>query len=90
MRIREYFDLELRTTLASTLAGAVAGYASFLINQPKLNVALAIAVLAATALALKKTWAIKKERKWWISNAVFAFLLSWLIVWTIFYNTKII
>jgi uncharacterized membrane protein YcaP (DUF421 family) len=90
MNIKNYFDLELRSTIINAVIGGVIGYASFLINQPILNLVLAIVVLAITSLILKKIWKISKEGKWWISNAVIIFLFVWLIVWTIFYNTKIV
>ena len=90
MDIKNYFDLELRSALINAVIGGIVGYVSFLINQPIMNLALAIAVLAGMSFILKKVWKIKKERKWWISNAVLVFIFVWLIVWTIFYNTKIV
>ena len=90
MNIKNYFDLELRSTLISAVIGGIIGYISFIINQPIMNLVLAIAVLAITCFTLKRVWKIEKERKWWISNAIIVFLFVWLIVWTIFYNTKIV
>jgi uncharacterized membrane protein YcaP (DUF421 family) len=90
MNAKNYFDLELRSTIINAVIGGVIGYASFLINQPIVNLVLAIVVLAVTCLILKSVWKIKKDRKWWISNAAIIFLFVWLIVWTIFYNTKIV
>lgn len=90
MDIKNYFDFELRSSIINAVIGGVVGYISFLINQPIMNLVLAIVVLAITCLILKKVWKIEKERKWWISNAVIIFLFVWLIVWTIFYNTKIV
>ncbi len=89
-RVKNYFDLELRTTLVNAAIGGIAGYISFLINEPLTNLVLALVVLTATCFILKKIWEIKKERKWWISNAIVIFLFVWLVVWTIFYNTKIV
>ena len=90
MDIKNYFDLELKSTITNAVIGGIVGYISFLINQPIMNLVLAMAVLIITCFALKKLWKIDKERKWWISNAVIIFLFVWLIVWTIFYNTKIV
>ena len=89
-RVKNYFDLELRTTLINAAIGGVAGYIAFLINEPLTNLVLALAVLTATSFILKKIWKIQKGRKWWISNAIVIFIFVWLVVWTIFYNTKII
>ena len=90
MDIKNYFDLELKSTITNAVIGGIVGYISFLVNQPIMNLVLAIAVLIITCFALKKLWKIDKERKWWISNAIIIFLFVWLIVWTVFYNTKVV
>jgi len=90
MDIKNYFDLELKSTIINAVIGGIVGYISFLVNQPIMNLVLAIAVLIITCFALKNLWKIDKERKWWISNAIIIFLFVWLIVWTVFYNTKVV
>lgn len=89
MKVKEYFDLELISTILHAIAGCLVGYASFLINQPKIGFLLAIAVLAVVWFSIKKIWNIKKNFKWWLGNGIVVYLFLWLIVWTIFYTIQL-
>ena len=62
MNIKNYFDLELKSTIINAVIGGIVGYISFLVNQPMMNLVLAMAVLIITCFALKKLWKIDKER----------------------------
>lgn len=89
MGLKEYFDLELITAIVSAAVAACIGYVSFLINEPLYSLGLAILSLVVFAFFFKTIMKIQKERKWWISNCVVIFLFAWLIVWTIFYNIRL-
>lgn len=85
MGIKEYFSSDLKTTLAYSLLGIAAGYASFAVNNPKTAFVLMLAVLAASTAAMKFALKVPSYR-WFLSNGVVAFLFVWFVVWTIFYN----
>ena len=85
-----FFDIELKTTLLSAIVGAIIGYASFIINSPPTSLGLAVIVLIAMIMAMKKMTKSTKNIKWWLSNSAIVYLLVWFIIWTIFFNTKII
>ena len=89
MNFREYFDVELRTAVINIIAGAAAGYASFVIDQALLAIFIAIVSVALLSLILGKLFGVKKGAKWWISNGVIIFLFTWFIVWTIFYDIRL-
>lgn len=85
----KFFDLELKIILIFTCVGIITGYVSFLINSPLRNLILTLAILAGITLATKKIFRVKESIKWWFKPAII-YLFIWLIVWTIFYNTKIL
>ncbi len=89
MGLKEYFDVELRTVIINVAAGAAAGYASFLVNQPLTAFFIALISVALLSLVLGKIFGIKKGAKWWISNGVIIFILTWFIVWTVFYDIRL-
>ena len=80
----KYFDAELVSTIVGTIAGAVVGYISFLINQPLVNVIIAVVVFAVFALVGKKRGLGDQK------HSALAYFLAWIVVWTIFYNTRIV
>lgn len=84
-KIKSYFDLELKTATAYTIAGALAGYASFLARNPIAGLMVALLIFAAASMAAKIAWKIKKPAKSWVSNGLF-FLLIWFLAYTVFYN----
>lgn len=90
MKLKEYFDVELRTAVINMIAGAVLGYVSFLIDRPLTAAFLAIVAAALLSLLLNNIAKTKKGTKWWISNGVLIFLLTWFIVWTVFYDIRLI
>lgn len=83
MKLDEYFDAELKAALLHAALGAVAGYASFLSNSASL--AILFAVIAAGAGYAFSVYYLKQETKKWYGSA-FLLLLSWLVIWTLFYN----
>ncbi len=88
MRLKEYFDVELRTAVINLVAGAAVGYASFVINQPLMAVLMAVVSVALLSLLLNKF--VKKGTKWWISNGAIIFLLAWFVTWTVFYDMRLL
>jgi len=86
MKLDEYFDAELKSTIAHVLLGAVAGYASFLVNAT--NIGLLFALISAGIGYAYSTYFLKYDTKKWYGSA-FVLLLTWLIVWTLFYNVAI-
>ena len=89
MKFKEYFDVELRTAVINVIAGAVVGYISFVVNQPLTAFFIAIIFVALLSLILGKAFGVKKGAKWWVSNGVIIFLLTWFVVWTIFYDIRL-
>ena len=89
MNIKDYFNLELKSTIIHALIGAMLGYVSFTINQPLLNTVLAIAVLVVTIFIVRLIFKVKEKAKWWISNGIVIFIFLWLVVYTIFYNMNL-
>ena len=90
MKFKEYFDVEMRTAVINIIAGTIVGYASFVIDQPLTAAFIAIIAVALLSLILNKAIGVKKGTKWWISNGVMIFLLTWFIVWTVFYDIRLI
>ena len=72
------------------IVAIVIGYVSFILNSPLHNLIIALAVLAGTIWSTKTLFKIeKKPARWWINNIII-YLFTWLIVWTLFYNTRIL
>lgn len=86
MKFNEYFDEELKATIFHLAMGAGAGYASFLLNTASIGFLLAL-VAAGLGYAFS-VHHLKQETKKWYGSA-FVLLLSWLIVWTLFYNAAL-
>ncbi len=86
MNWNEYFDDELKATTAHAVLGAAAGYVSFVANAT--NMGLLFAVIALAVGYAFSTQVLKQQTKKWYGSA-FVLLLSWLIVWTLFYNVAI-
>ncbi len=84
--IRNYFDTELKSTLAHTAAGIAAGYISFVINSPVTSVVVMLVILGLTHAFVRLAWKVNQKIGWWLGNGIVAYVFSWLVVWTIFYN----
>jgi hypothetical protein len=89
-KLRNYFDLDLNSTLLHAVLGAIVGYVSFVVNNPLYNLATAVVVLFLLNFSLKNVLKIKKKFSWWLGNGVIVYLLLWIIVWTIFYNYRLL
>jgi hypothetical protein len=89
MDIKKYFDEELKSTLIHSAVAIIAGYISFVINQPVLSFFVMLAVLLGTTFAARALLKVQKGFKWWLGNGVIVFIFVWLITWTIFYNTRL-
>jgi CDP-diglyceride synthetase len=87
-KFKSWLDLDLRTVLLHAVVGGIMGYISFIINQPLLNLVFALAILIIIIYVNRKISKITEEKKWWMSS-VLIYLFMWMLVWTIFYNTRI-
>lgn len=89
-KLRAYFDRELLSTLVYALSAVIAGYLSFMLNQPRTAVVAAIAVIIVATLFIRYVLRIKEKYGWYIKNGIIVFLFMWFIVWTVFYNVNIV
>ncbi len=89
-KVMEYLDVDLRSTLVYAVAGVILGYTSFIINQPKISIILSLTVILALRVLIKTVWKIKQPPKWWLGNGIIIYIFIWLIVWTIFYNIRLL
>ena len=86
MKLSEYFDTELKSTIVHVILGVIAGYASFLSNATSIGFLSALVGLGiGYAFSLQY---LKWEMKKWYGSA-FVLFVAWLIVWTLFYNVGI-
>ena len=86
-KIRSYFEMEIRTTLVYAVLAVVMGYVSFLINHTAYATLAALFVLLAGTVAMRFVWKIKEGAKWWLGNGAVVYIILWMIIWTILYNT---
>ena len=84
MNLKEYFDPELKATIAFSIIGIIVGYASFLIRNSLMALSVAIAVMVVSYFALNSK--MKKDTKWWLGNGVVVYIFLWILVWSIFYT----
>jgi len=84
MNLKEYFDPELKATIAFSLIGIIVGYASFLLRNSLMSLGLAIGVMVAAYFVLNSK--LRKDTKWWLSNGAVAYIFLWILVWSIFYT----
>ena len=84
MGLKEYFDPELKATIAFSIIGIIVGYASFLIRNSLMALVVAIIVMGGTYFVLNSK--MKKDTKWWIGNGVVVYIFLWILVWSIFYT----
>jgi hypothetical protein len=83
-------ELDFKVALLSAIIGGIIGYISFIVNNPLLNLIIMIIFLLITSGIVKFISKTKQEKGWWFSNVIIVFIFMWFIVWTIFFNTKII
>ncbi|MBI4162307.1 MAG: hypothetical protein HY513_01380 [Candidatus Aenigmarchaeota archaeon] len=85
-----YLDNELRALLPFAVLGIIVGYASFLINYTSAAAVLMIVVAIAGKFAIAKVIKVKEDWKWWLGNAIIAYIFLWLVVWTILFNAFVL
>ncbi len=90
MNIKEYFDIDMRIAMLNVVAGAAAGYVSFVINEPLASFFVAVVAAALLSLSLNNVLKLKKDTKWWISNGLLIFILVWFVSWTLFYDMRLL
>ncbi|MCX6815468.1 MAG: hypothetical protein NT120_01270 [Candidatus Aenigmarchaeota archaeon] len=86
MSVKSYFDKELVATLVFAVIGILLGYFSFLLNNPPGSLVLMILIAAVVIFLFRQVVKIKEGFKWWLGNGLIAYIILWLVVWTIFYN----
>ena len=84
MNLKEYFDPELKATIAFSVIGIIVGYASYLIRNSLMALVLAIVVMIGSYFVLNTK--IKKDTKWWLGNGAVVYIFLWILVWSIFYT----
>ena len=87
MNIKSYFEFEVRTTTVYAVLAVAMGYVSFVINHTAYATVAALFVLVAATVLMRFAWKIKEGAKWWLGNGAIAYLVLWMIIWTVFYNT---
>ena len=85
-KVKNYFDKELLSTLAYAIIAVIAGYLSFLLNQPKTALVVVPVFLAISTIFIRFILGIKEKYNWYMKNGAIVFLFVWFIVWTLFYN----
>jgi len=89
----KYLNEEIKTMLVHSVLGIIVGYLSFLISNRLGGLVFAIVVLYIAMVVCKKAFKIKegfrKDKKWWLSNAIVVYIFLWLIVWSIFITLNI-
>lgn len=88
-KLKYYFDRELLSALTYAIIAVIAGYISFLVNQPKTALVVMAAFLAISTLFIRFTLRIKEKYNWYLKNGVMVFLFVWFVAWTLFYNLNI-
>ena len=68
------------------IAGIIAGYASFLVDNSFISVGIAIAGMVLVAGALKSALKIEEKFKWFLSNGGWMYFFIWYIAWVMFYT----
>lgn len=88
-KVKNYFDRELLSTLTYAIIAVIAGYLSFLLNQPKTAFVVMVVFLAISTLFICFILRIKEKYGWYMKNGAIVFLFVWFVVWTLFYNMNI-
>lgn len=89
--------LELKTTLIHVVAGCILGFVSSLLTNNLIVLAMMLVAMLATGQVVQrvfnikpakdeKTGSMKYDKKWWLSNGVYPYVIFWLLVWILFYN----
>jgi hypothetical protein len=89
-KLMSYFDFELRTTVVYTIAAIVMGYISFVINHTTYAAFASIFILLVVTAAMRYAWKIKEDVRWWLGNGAIVYIILWMVVWTVFYNTNLV
>lgn len=66
-------------------AGVAVGVISFLLKSQALALLLMVAVAAVLVKALDRLMG-KEKFKWWLSNGLWIYFMTWIITWIVFYN----
>ncbi|MDI6720748.1 MAG: hypothetical protein QMD85_00045 [Candidatus Aenigmarchaeota archaeon] len=86
---KDYFDADLRTTLAFAALGIIAGFVSFEIKNNIGSFLLMLVFLAAGKFGMQRIVKEKKDMKWWLGNGIIVYIFVWFVMWTVFYNIMV-
>ncbi len=89
-KIMSYFDFELRTTIVYVITAVAMGYVSFVLNNTAYAAFAAVFVLVVVTATMRYVWKIKEDVKWWLGNGAIIYLILWMVIWTVFYNTNLV
>ncbi|MFH1425031.1 MAG: hypothetical protein ABIG20_05200 [archaeon] len=88
--------MELKTMLIHIVMGIIIGYVSNMLTSNIVILFMMIVVLFATGQAVQKAFSLKPEtsasgekkydRKWWLSNGAYPYIVFWIFIWILFYN----
>lgn len=78
-------DVETKNSIIFGIVAIFVGYGSLILNEPLINLAVAVIVMFVLQFLMQTLLKIKEEKKFW-TNAYFVYILTWFIVWTFFYN----
>ncbi len=79
---------ETKNSIIFGIVGIAVGYGSFIVNEPLINLATAIIVMFVLQFLMQTFLKVREESKYW-TNSYFVFILTWFIMWTIFYNLRL-
>ena len=85
-----YFDAELKAVVPFVVLGAIIGAISFYINQTVMSFIIMLIVAVLGKIIVSKATKIKEPWKWWVSNGIIVYFFTWLVVWTIMFNTMVL
>ncbi len=83
---------QIRFSVAvNSIAAIIMGWVSVILTSMSRTLVAGVAgIVVMVVLGFIVQFATKnKDRKWWLGNGVFIFLLVWLVSWTTFLNLGI-
>jgi hypothetical protein len=79
-------DKEAKVVMLHATVAAILGYIAFLMQNTFGALGLAVIVYFVLVRFIRAKVQIEEDKNWWIGNSGILFFLTWLVVWTIFYN----
>jgi len=95
MDFKMEMTMEIKVTVIHAIGGAIVGYVSSMLSSNLITVLFAAACVFGMMTATQWIFGLKPteekgvkkyDKKWFLSNAIWPYLLFWLLVWVLFYN----